>query len=498
MLYKGKPVKLTAEAEEIATMYAVMRNTEYYNKELFKKNFWKEFSSVLGDDHTIQDLEHCDFTPIYEWALEEKEKKKNRSKEEKTKEKEENAKIIAMYQYAEIDGRKEQVSNFRVEPPGLFRGRGEHPLQGSLKKRIQPEDITINIGKKADAPKPPSGHKWKEVVSRNDVTWLAMWKDNVTENFKYVQLAASSSFKGRSDFIKYENARELKDLVEEIRENYKTDWEDEDLTVRQRAVALYFIDRLALRVGNEKDEDEADTVGCCSLRVEHIELADPTTVKFDFLGKDSIRYQNSVSVEKKVYANLKEFVKGKGKNDNLFNKLNTTMLNSYLKTIMPTLTAKVFRTFNASLTLDKELEKATDDLSSKTVQEKIEFYNNANRQVAILCNHQRAAPKTFGETLSKMDKQITDELEYKAALEKAIKNLKKKDYEDVLKEWEKQNEEAAKQYEIELEDFEKQKKEIEEKAKKAGKSIAVVKAETKEVKPPKKPAKRKFANWFLY
>ena len=34
---------------------------------------------------------------------------------------------------------------------------------------------------------------------------------------------------------------------------------------------MYFIDKLALRAGNEKDSDEvADTVGCCSLRVEHI------------------------------------------------------------------------------------------------------------------------------------------------------------------------------------------------------------------------------------
>jgi DNA topoisomerase-1 len=30
--------------------------------------------------------------------------------------------------------------------------------------------------------------------------------------------------------------------------------------------------QLALRAGNEKDEDQADTVGCCSLRVEHIQL----------------------------------------------------------------------------------------------------------------------------------------------------------------------------------------------------------------------------------
>jgi len=44
------------------------------------------------------------------------------------------------------------------------------------------------------------------------------------------------------------------------------------MRIRQRAVALYFIDKLALRAGNEKDEDQADTVGCCSLRVEHLSL----------------------------------------------------------------------------------------------------------------------------------------------------------------------------------------------------------------------------------
>jgi len=32
------------------------------------------------------------------------------------------------------------------------------------------------------------------------------------------------------------------------------------------------IDNLALRVGNEKGEDEADTVGCCSLKVKNVEF----------------------------------------------------------------------------------------------------------------------------------------------------------------------------------------------------------------------------------
>ena len=62
----------------------------------------------------------------------------------------------------------------------------------------------------------------------------------------------------------------FQNCVESIRENYRKDFQSKEMMVRQRAVALYFIDKLALRAGNEKDDDEADTVGCCSLRVEHI------------------------------------------------------------------------------------------------------------------------------------------------------------------------------------------------------------------------------------
>jgi DNA topoisomerase IB len=90
--------------------------------------------------------------------------------------------------------------------------------------------------------------------------------------------------------------------------------------------------QLALRAGNEKDEDQADTVGCCSLRVEHITLHDERNgkecvVAFDFLGKDSIRYYNEVPVEKRVYKNLKLFMENKAPGDDLFDRLNV----SYLK-----------------------------------------------------------------------------------------------------------------------------------------------------------------------
>lgn len=87
-----------------------------------------------------------------------------------------------------------------------------------------------------------------------------------------------------------------------------------------------------MRAGNEKEEGEtADTVGCCSLRVEHITLdeeknGEQYVVNFDFLGKDSIRYVNSVPVEKRVFKNLQLFMENKKGEDDLFDRLNVSIM----------------------------------------------------------------------------------------------------------------------------------------------------------------------------
>ena len=47
--------------------------------------------------------------------------------------------------------------------------------------------------------------------------------------------------------------------------------------------------------------------------------------------------------------------------DDLFDRLNTTILNEYLQSLMPGLTAKVFRTYNASITLQEQLAELTDE-----------------------------------------------------------------------------------------------------------------------------------------
>ena len=63
--------------------------------------------------------------------------------------------------------------------PGLFRGRGEHPKMGRVKKRITAADVIINIGQDAVVPAPPAGQRWKKVVHNNTVTWLCSWHDTI-------------------------------------------------------------------------------------------------------------------------------------------------------------------------------------------------------------------------------------------------------------------------------------------------------------------------------
>merc|ERR1712241_716138 len=280
----------------------------------------------------------------------------------------------------------------------------------------------------SDYPKAPEGHKRKEVRHDNTVTWLASWTENIQNSIKYVMLNPSSKLKGEKDMQKYEKARNLKSRIDKIRADYVTDFKSKEMRIRQRAVALYFIDKLALRAGNEKDEDQADTVGCCSLRVEHIELHDQKgedefVVEFDFLGKDSIRYHNLVPVEKRVFKNLKLFKENKKEEDDLFDGLNTSILNQYLQQLMEGLTAKGFRTYNASFTLQQQLDELTDP--SDNVAAKMLSYNRANREVAILCNHQRAVPKTFDKSMENLAAKIEAKQDAIKEAEKKFKSAKK-------------------------------------------------------------------------
>lgn len=500
MKYDGKDIKLTPEQEEIATMYGVMLETDWVQKEKFKKNFMKEFQRILRDKNQaiqhpeIKDLDKCDFRAIYDWYQNKREEEKIKKKdpEYKKKIKLEKEEYDAKFGYALVDGIREKVGNYKVEPPGLFRGRGEHPKMGMLKRRILPKHIILNIGENTPIPPCPiPNQQWGGVIHDKTVTYIAKWIENINGQHKFVYLGASSRFKGQNDRNKYEKARVLKTKIKKIRKDYTTKLTSKNTMTKQLATAVWMIDILSIRVGNEKDTDEeADTVGVCSLRKEHITLLDPEEVidendknknknkkkkrknkddsddsdsssdsdddkpisninqekkyiykvTLDFLGKDSMRYHQTVEVTKQVYKNLKTFLAGKKSDMDIFEKIDPNKVNDYLRDQMEGLTAKVFRTHNASTTLQQELAKGYHSQIGKisvnsTLDEKIFYYNQCNMQVAILCNHQRSVSKTHGEQLEKIDKQIQDikdaieelEEEYDIKTGKKKKRKKKKD-----------------------------------------------------------------------
>lgn len=94
----------------------------------------------------------------------------------------------------------------------------------------------------------------------------------------------------------------------------------------------------------------------------------------------------------------------------------TATLNAKLTSYMPKLTAKVFRTFNASVTLEKQLKETYPE--GTTIDEMVTQYNDANRQVAILCNHQRSLPKNWEENTAKKKEKLE-------IMKKQVEELKK-------------------------------------------------------------------------
>lgn len=428
LLYKGKPLEVRPEVEEVCNWWAQCLGTEFIEKELVVKNFTDNFLKLFPKDLGATSLADFDFSRIKEHLEQAKEARNNRPAEDKKRDQQEKQEQDARYRTCLFNQQQEKVSNFVVEPPGIFRGRGQHPHAGCFKSRIVPEYVILNIGQQNPIPACPiPGHSWKQVKENQEATWLAHFRDERSSFApgKYVFLAADSKVKGDNDQKKYERARRLKACIKSVRDAYQRKMNSDDLTENQLGVCSYLIDKLALRVGNEKGEDEADTVGCCSLRVEHVRFEVDCQVTFDFLGKDSMRYLNTIHVEPIVYKLLQTFTSSKKPDADIFDRINPAKLNEFLKNFMEDLSAKVFRTYNASYTLQQELQKADGDIKdSDNADVKVKLYNDCNRTVAILCNHQKSVSKNHEEQMTKMQEVLKDKRFKLKMLEEMRKALK--------------------------------------------------------------------------
>jgi len=400
---KGEKRALTPHQEEMAVAWVKKLGTDYVKDPVFIKNFFQDFSEDMGMSGKPLTPEDIDFSEIIIAVEREKLTKASLSKEEKKRQAQERKTIREAnkekYGYAIIDGIRTEVGNYTVEPPSIFMGRGEHPLRGRWKPYVGEEDIILNLS--PDAPRPPGN--WKEILWQPDYMWIAKWDDKLAAKEKYIWLSDSSHIKQQKEIEKFDKARALAKKIDKLRSHIEGNLLSSDIKTRKVATVAYLIEALKLRVGDEKDPDEADTVGATTLRPSHIMINSTNKVSFNFLGKDWVRWQKEVTLPEEVVKNLEEFkseAEKSRKETTIFEGIRSEHVNNFLGKVMQGLTAKVFRTYYASDVVKNSLEKA-DVSASEPVIVKKHAATMANLEAAIILNHKRKPPKNWEESLAK-------------------------------------------------------------------------------------------------
>jgi DNA topoisomerase-1 len=417
---RGEQIELTPRQEEMALAWARKQGTPYVEDPVFVENFLADFSAELGIAPLLT-LAEVDFSrPIAVVQAEKAAKERLTTEERKAlaaRRKLQREEMRQRFGFAIVNGERAELANYVAEPSGIFMGRGEHPLRGRWKEGARRNDITLNLS--PDAPIPPGD--WAEIVWQPESLWVARWTDKLSGKLKYVWLSDTVPIKQAREAQKFDKAIELHAELKTIRAQIAQDLSARNPRKRMIATACYLIDALCLRVGDEKDADEADTVGATTLRPEHVTLRPDGTAEFHFLGKDSVEWHKTLALPGPVRRNVEELIRnarpsGNGQGDDdkfnptrdlpqLFPDVSSRNVNAYLSRLLPGLTAKVFRTHHATeavrQTLKKSRVKASDPEYVKwtTVTE-------ANLEAAILCNHTKKYTGDWAASKARFEERL--------------------------------------------------------------------------------------------
>jgi DNA topoisomerase I len=447
---QGETITLTSKSEQMAVAWIRKRQSAVSPPDrVFMHNFMIEFLNQLKQEnstsknlHTFADAylqrikstadnvgdsnsqihKDIDFSEVAAYVESDKAKKASMTSEEKkqlaAERKVKREELKKKYAIAEVDGQMLEIANWTAEPSCLFAGRGDHPQRGKWKEGPRQEDIVLNwpLDKTGKPIVPVPEGNWKGIVWEPQKMYVAKWEDRLTGKIKYVWFSDTAFLKQNREKAKFKKAEELGKMVGKIEDHIMRNLTSKDESRRKVATVCWLILNQNMRVGDEKDPDEADTVGAITLRDEHVKIDKATeTLHFDFLGKDSVRWVKSVKAPPQVINNIEYFKAQKG--DYLFVGVDSKKVSRFLSEKMPSLTAKVFRTWRCTTTVREELEKSG---VKKEDPEYMKMFaaKMANLKVAEVANHKRKIPPTFQQRLADKQQRLK-ELEMQLAAKKA-------------------------------------------------------------------------------
>ena len=423
---QGRLLKLTSKTEQMALAWVRKELSQTSPPDrLFYKNFMRIFvdalkqenlsETFLNDFQVRDDLDpltngkpradmEIDFSKVREYVSLEQLKKLSMTKEEKKKlaaeRKARREGLRRLYGYATVDGKEMEIANWTVEPSCLFAGRGDHPKRGNWKQGPSQSDIILNLS--PDAPKPPGN--WKQVVWEPNRMYVAKWEDKLSGKMKYVWFSDSTFLKQLREKEKFQKASRLGDRVGDIEEHIMKNLDSKDDERSKIATVCWLIFNLNMRVGDEKDPGEADTVGAITLRPEHVKI-DGDVLHFDFLGKDAVRWTKDVKAPPVVVDSIRNY--SSSCREYLFEGIDSGKVTRFFSEKMKGLTAKVFRTWRCTITVEDKLK------GCKTRKEDPEHVKKfcakmANLEAAMVANHKRKIPVNFDERLAKKEAKLED------------------------------------------------------------------------------------------
>jgi len=452
----GQTLKLTTKTEQMAMAWIrkTLSPTNPPDK-VFKHNFMKEFLNQLKQENPsagllekfipsyLNSIEHpsetqrrstdceakeIDFSQVQAFIEAEKATKESLTKEVKKQQAEERkVKRLAnkdMFGYAEVDGQKLEIANWTSEPSCLFAGRGDHPQRGKWKDGPSKSDITLNSSTITDAEAKKAG--WAGAVWEPNKMYVASWKDKLTGKIKYVWFSDTAFLKQNREKEKFQKAETLGKQIKTIEQHIQRNLDAKDEERRKVATVAWLILAVNMRVGDEKDPDEADTVGAITLRAEHVKI-DGDRLNFHFLGKDSVEWDKTLQAPPEVIRNIQQYVQTS--KQYLFEGVDSKKVARFLSEKIPKLSAKVFRTWKCTTTLEDALKSETTE--EKVTKESPDYKKTyvakmANYEVAVVANHKKKVPPTFEQRLAKKEnnlKTLKAQLETKKAAGKKTESL---------------------------------------------------------------------------
>lgn len=436
-IYKLNGVVLNPMLEKLVYKWAVM-GEDYRKDPKYTENARPTIKRWANPE-----LKNCVFPDDYMSLMEkmraDNEEEKAAKKAANTKEarqakKAETEKIKAEYGVAEVDGKRQQLGGYMLEPEGWYIGRGQCPIRGLWKYEIQPEDVTINYfdpkdPKNLNAPKAPVGHHWKDIVANKNAFVSAYYDihlgEGVVDLHKKFNFGILSDVKQDADIHKYDKAQQLAKDWDKVEK-----WIDKGVDEKkQEALIAWLILRTGIRVGGVKQQVfENFTVGASTILVKNIDL-NGTKLKLHFLGKDSVKYINELDVPQNVADGIAECLKGKKPTEKVFDKVNASTVNGFLQDCVPYCTAKLFRTAYGTMLLAKALQEFynSGELKKGMPEWKVKsLYDKACLTVSKKLNHQKNVSKNFTTQIEKVDEGVVKAKEAaKKRKDKATEQLKK-------------------------------------------------------------------------